>query len=261
MTAVGSTTTAAIEAVERSAWSLHRRARSAGPDFAEIATVVRSLHVVLRHLRAEAEDADSLLNTQQQEGSVYARQLTPIVEDSDFTLKQLETILEKYGSGDEGPTGAKSGRDMESREKDMIALMRTKLANQKTNIDIFLDTVQLHNPAKARSLPATADDAQLEAIKDKVDAIASRLFHRRGNTGSDSEEELWRQFSAELVREGFSADVLHRNKVGHPCHVAAVQPHTGAAAPAGPYQMLTSVRMKSRRSSGRISESSTPTVY
>ena len=116
---VGSTTTAAIAAVDASARSLYRRARLAGHDFAEIATVVRALHTVLKHLRVEAEDPDSLLNTQQQEGSVYARQLTPIVEDTDFTLKQLDTILEKYGSsGDASGSGDDNGG---SRERDMYA--------------------------------------------------------------------------------------------------------------------------------------------
>lgn len=243
---VGSTTTAAIEAVLSSARSLYKRARLAGNDFAEVASVVRALHTVLKHLRAEAEDPDSLLNTQQQEGSVYARQLTPIVEDTDFTLKQLDTILEKYGNSADAASdddydrgsGRRRNRDrsgryghghdqahMEGRERDMLTLIRTKLANQKTNIDIFLDTVQLHNPSKARTMPENTDSRQFESIKDTVDRIAMRLFERRrGATttsptsttsaamGESDEEELWQQFSTELSREGFSSEVLSRNK-------------------------------------------------
>jgi hypothetical protein len=213
---VGSTTTAAIQAVDASAKALYRRARAAGHEFAEIATVLRGLHTVLKHLRVEAEDPDSLLNTQQQEASVYARQLTPIVEDCDFTLKQLATILEKYGNtdGEDGPVKSISrGGDMESREKDMIALIRTKLANQKTNIDIFLDTVQLHNPVKMHRMPPNTDAAQIDAIKDKVDAIAKRLFQTTSPTSEAGDEELWRRFEGELVKEGFSAGVLNQNKV------------------------------------------------
>jgi len=214
---VGSTTTADIQAVETSAKALYRRARAAGSEFAEIATAVRGLHTVLKHLRAEAEDPDSLLNTQPQEGSVYARQLNPIVEDCDFTLKQLSTIFEKYGNPDGDDDQVKTiprAGDMESREKDMMALIRTKLANQKTNIDMFLDTVQLHNPVKTHPMPPNADAAQISAIKDKVDAIAKRLFRTTSpTTGEAGEEDLWRQFEYELVREGFSADVLNQNKV------------------------------------------------
>lgn len=223
----GNTSVARIAEADGLARALYRRARLAGPDFSDIATVVRGLHTVLKHLRVEAEDPDSLLNTTQQEHSVYARQLGPIVEDCEFTLKQLDTILEKYGgSSADTPSAEGPPRDgyiagtTESREKDMIALIRTKLANQKTNIDIFLDTVQLHNPATARTFVDNPQSQQLDSIKDKVDAIAVRLARRRvatsspnGPSGDAQEEELWRQFCEELSREGFSSDVLMRNKV------------------------------------------------
>jgi hypothetical protein len=219
---IGSTNIEAIAAVDRSAWSLYRRARAAGQDFAEIAASVKGLGTVLKHLRAEADDPDSLLNTQQQEGSVYARQLTPIVEDVDFTLKQLDTILEKYGhrgdgSGSDdgvGPVRRRSS-EIEGKQRDMIALIRTKLANQKTNIDIYLDTVQLHNPAKSRDMPVNTDNQLSNTIKDKVDKIAKRLFQGGSPTGGagDAEEELWQRFCSELIKEGFDKDVLHRHKV------------------------------------------------
>lgn len=227
-----STSVASISALAATARNLFRRAKISGPDFAEVAAVVRSLHTVIKHLRAEAEDPDSLLNSSQQESSVYARQLTPIVEDTDFTLKQLDTILEKYGSYPSdysNEDGENVRRDMatagkqqiEDRERDMVQLIRTKLANQKTNIDIFLDTVQLHNPSRQHR-PVDlihADDKQQNSIKDKIDAVAQRLFQRRakaravGDIADESEEEMWQQFWAELVKEGFSSDVLRKHKV------------------------------------------------
>ncbi|KAG8161611.1 hypothetical protein KVR01_008598 [Diaporthe batatas] len=218
-----------ISAVAAAARNLYRRAKISGPEFAEIATAVRPLHSVLKHLRAEAEDADSLLNSDGYESSVYARQLTPIVEDTDFTLKQLDTILEKYGSypsDGESPEGTRrerantSAKRMEDRERDMVALIRTKLANQKTNIDIFLDTVQLHNPTRQHK-PVDlehADGQQMDKIKDKVDVVAARLFQRRaralasGDAAQESEDQMWQQFWAELVKEGFSSDVLRKHK-------------------------------------------------
>lgn len=226
-------TASTIESLDVFARQLYRRARTAGHDFADIATVVRGLHTVLKHLRVEAEDPDSLLNTSptgHNRNSLYARQLAPIVEDCDFTLKQLKTILQKYGGsgGDSADdtetsptdvggrrTNGRKSKEVEEREKDMIALIRTKLANQKTNIDIFLDTVQLHNPVKARRALQNTDEEQLDAIKDQVDEIATRLFHRRGAVGGEDDEELWQQFSTELEKAGFSSDVLRNNKVRH----------------------------------------------
>lgn len=220
-----------ISAVAATARNLFRRAKISGPEFTDVAAVVRSLHTVIKHLRAEVEDPDSLLNGTQQESSVYARQLTPIIEDTDFTLKQLNTILEKYGSypsdqsNGDGDTIQRervtnSGNKMEDRERAMVQLIRTKLANQKTNIDIFLDTVQLHNPMRQHQ-PVDlerADDRQMNAIKDKVDAVAARLFQRRARArlsgdAADDSEEMWQQFWAELVKEGFSGDVLRKHKV------------------------------------------------
>lgn len=226
-----STSVASISALAATARNLFRRAKTSGPDFADVATVVRSLHTVLKHMRSEAEDPDSLLNSTQQESSLYARQLAPIVEDTDFTLKQLDTILEKYGScpSDNSSEDAEnawrdrgtSGRKIEDRERDMLQLIRTKLANQKTHIDIFLDTVQLHNPTRQHQ-PVdleNVDDKQQNSIKDKIDLVAQRLFQRRararvlGDVAEDNDEEMWQQFWAELVKEGFSSDVLRKHKV------------------------------------------------
>lgn len=226
---------ASISAVAATARALYRRAKISGPEFADVAPVVRSLHTVIKHLRAEAEDPDSLLNSSQQESSIYARQLNPIVEDTDFTLKQLDTILEKYGSypsdhgSDDGDVTRRNRANsrvkrMEDRERDMVQLIRTKLANQKTNIDIFLDTVQLHNPTRQHQ-PVDldrADDKQMNNIKDKVDAVAARIFQRRararlsGDPPDESQEDMWQQFWIELVKEGFSGDVLRKHKVSDP---------------------------------------------
>lgn len=229
---VDSTSISYISSVAATARNLYRRAKISGPEFADIATGVRPLHSVLKHLRAEAEDPDSLLNSDGYESSVYARQLTPIVEDTDFTLKQLDTILEKYGSypsdGESPDNGRRerantSAKRMEDRERDMVALIRTKLANQKTNIDIFLDTVQLHNPTRQHK-PVDlehADDQQMNKIKDKVDVVAARLFQRRaraaasGDAAQESEDQMWQEFWAELVKEGFSSDVLRKHKVSN----------------------------------------------
>lgn len=226
---LASTDVAAISDLAATARNLFRRAKISGPDFAAVAAVVRSLHTVIKHLRAEAEDPDSLLNSTQQQSSVYARQLTPIVEDTDFTLKQLDTILEKYGSypsdhsNDDSESKWKdksSNGRIEDRERDMLQLIRTKLANQKTHIDIFLDTVQLHNPANRPMMKLeNTDDKQQNSIKDKVDIVAKRLFERRararasGDVVEESDNQMWQQFWTELVKEGFSSDVLRKHKV------------------------------------------------
>ncbi|KAI1642474.1 uncharacterized protein F4817DRAFT_293616 [Daldinia loculata] len=210
-----------IEQVDVLARKLYKRAR-VNPELEGVADAVRSLHAVLKHLKFETEDPGSLLNVDS--SAVYTRQLTPILEDSEFALKQLDTILDKkYGRGSDDGSGDSVSRGMqmdgekgwtilESRERDMINLIHTKLTNQKLNIDMFLDTVQLHNPSKSRRLVDT-NSANLDSIKDKVDFIASRICQRTNSNLSDgNEEELWEQFRDELEQAGFSKDVLRKNQ-------------------------------------------------
>ncbi|KAK8015507.1 hypothetical protein PG991_008395 [Apiospora marii] len=211
-TAAQASSAADIDKVDAFARQLFRRTRNAGGDFSDVSMIVYGLHTVLKHLKAETEDPDSLLNSG--DNSRYIRQLTPILEDCEFTLQQLDTILERCGSNGSGSEG--DGRDASSLngfERDKIALIRTKLANQRLNIDMFLDTVQLHNPA--RSHPAVdTSNANLDSIKDKVDVIAARIFQRESSDASAGvvDDDLWRQFRDELEQEGFSRDVLRRNQ-------------------------------------------------
>ncbi|GAW22725.1 hypothetical protein ANO14919_122680 [Xylariales sp. No.14919] len=212
-----------IDTLDAFARKLYRRARNAGPSFESAATVVRDLHTVLKHLKVEAEDPGSLLNSD--DSIVYTRQLTPIIEDAEFTLKQLDTILEKYFdggssgssiSGDGGRHVALNDSDkgwtmLDTMEVDKIDLIRSKLTGQKLNIDMFLDTVQLHNPSKSRQLVDTTS-TDLDAIKDKVDAIASRLCQREDSGFGENEDQLWEQFRDALEEEGFSKDVLRKNQ-------------------------------------------------
>ncbi|KAI1759391.1 hypothetical protein GGR53DRAFT_471378 [Hypoxylon sp. FL1150] len=208
---------AEIERVDAFVWKLYKRVRAVDPDLEGIATTVRSLHTVLKHLKFEAEDPESLLSID--DSAVYARQLTPILEDSEFALKQLETLLEKkYGGGgsSDGDSAARMDGEkgwtmLESRDRDMIDLIRTKLSNQKLSIDMFLDTIQLHHPSKSHHMVDTSS-ASLDSIKDKVDAIAARICQRKNSNLGDGDEELWAQFRDSLEQEGFSRDVLRKNQ-------------------------------------------------
>ncbi|KAI1419139.1 hypothetical protein F5Y12DRAFT_302103 [Xylaria sp. FL1777] len=212
-----------IDTLDEFARKLYRRARNAGSSFEAVATVVRDLHTVLKHLKVEAEDPESLLNSEN--STIYTRQLAPTIEDSEFTLKQLDTILEKYFDGSSGGSSASGDSErhvvvndskkgwimLDSLELDKVDLICSKLASQKLNIDMFLDSVQLHNPSKSRQLVDTTS-TDLDAIKDKVDAIASRLCQREDSGFCEDEDQLWEQFRDALEEDGFSKDVLRKNQ-------------------------------------------------
>lgn len=203
----GGSTVRHIAAVDALARTLYLRAKQSGLPFSSVAASVRNIHLALRHLRIEAADNDSLLNSPS--ASLYARQLSPLVEDCDFTLTQLESLLGKYGDG-----RAVMADDERVRDRRLDTLQQKLLAD-KSSVELFLDAVQLH--AENRPRRVVDGEKGLEGIKDKVDDIATRLFRNR-DTGNfaENEDELWQEFKAELEKEGFSPQVLRKHKVFSP---------------------------------------------
>lgn len=202
----GSTMSERIDAVDAFARTIYIRAKQcSSPIFSDVAAAVRQLHLALRYLRVEITDGESVLNSP--DGAVYTRQLQPIVEDCDFALKQIDTVLEKYGSS----LGAKPDPEVVTR----IDSVTCRLVQEKTNVDMFLDTIQLHNPSCATEAMVQDDQAGLDDIKLKVDTVAARLFSRREAGLTNDEGRLWKEFKAELEKEGFSSEVLRKHKVRH----------------------------------------------
>jgi hypothetical protein len=199
--------------------NLYRKCRDAGGEYDEISREVRGLHTVLRHLKYEVEAPESPLN---RDRSIWGRQLAPIIGDCDFTLRNLDELLSKYGrlanNGGSSPTTPRILWDkmrFGSNEMDQLGVIRVKLISHKTSLTLFLDTIQLHQSGK---MATTLDNhgGQLDIILDKVDSIAERMTQKGGSVmtsyeGDDS--EVWKQFRRELVAEGFSSDVLQQHKV------------------------------------------------
>jgi hypothetical protein len=201
--------------------ALYRKCRDAGGEYDEIAREVRGLHTVLRHLKYEVEAPESPLN---KDRTIWGRQLAPIIGDCDFTLRQLDGLIMKYGrlanNGSGGsPTTPRILWDrvrFGSNEMDQLGGIRVKLISHKTSLTLFLDTIQLHQSGK---MATTLDNhgGQLDVILDKVDNIAARMTQRSGSVMTnyeDDDKEVWKQFRRELVAEGFSSDVLQQHKVG-----------------------------------------------
>ncbi|KAF5018099.1 hypothetical protein F66182_9938 [Fusarium sp. NRRL 66182] len=202
----GGSTVHHIDAVDTLARTLYLRAKQSGLPFTDVANAVRNLHLALRHLRIEAADQDSVLNNAHaSSSSLYARQLAPLVQDCDFTLAQLESLLDKYGDG-----RAVMPEDERLRD-DRISVMKQKLVSDKTSVDLFLDAVQLH--AENRPTEVVQGQEGLENIKDVVDKIATNLFRNRSESSfTEDEDDMWRGFKTELEKEGFSPQVLRKHK-------------------------------------------------
>jgi hypothetical protein len=195
---------------------LYRQCRNAGGEYLEISREVRGLHTVLKHLKYEVEAPESVLNRDHQ---LYAQELAPVIGDCDYTLRQLDELLQKYGrlASREGGAGRLWDKiRFGSNELDELGSLRMKLINHKTSITVFLDTVQLHESSRMSAV-LDNQNGQLDIILDKVDTIAARMGQRAGSmmtTYDDDDKEVWKQFRRELVAEGFSSDILTQHKVG-----------------------------------------------
>jgi len=202
--------------------NLYRKCRSAGGEYDEISREVRGLHTVLKHLKIEVEAPDSPLN---RDSSLWGRQLAPIIGDCDFTLRQLDGLLMKYGrlstnnGGGNSPSSPRVLWDrmkFGSNEMDQLGGIRVKLISHKTSLTLFLDTIQLHQSGK---MVTTLDNhgGQLDNILDKVDRIATKMLQKSGGSVmtnyDDDDKEVWKDFRRELIAEGFSSDVLQQHKV------------------------------------------------
>ncbi|KAK3374799.1 hypothetical protein B0H63DRAFT_256458 [Podospora didyma] len=216
-----------IESLDAFARQLGQRAHDAGSDFYPLRSALHGLQMALEDLNVEDQDPESLLNQSSpanldRRNSVYARELASLVEESDFTLKKVTTILSKYGNAAESPVdvsgvfGTRLGpsrRGLDLQDKNTkIELILKDVTSQKVKIDTFLDTLDMHNPIKTQAGALVhADDGKLAFVMSKMDAIAPRLFSNESPTGG-SKVDLWYDFGAEMEKEGVSRDFINKHK-------------------------------------------------
>ena len=186
-------------------------ARAKTSPLAALAPPTRALATALKHLKFEAADPDSVLNGPRE--GVYLRQLGPVLEDCDFALRQVEAVLERE----------ERGLVDEEEKEGVVRVVGKRLGGVRVGVELFLDTVQLQG-GERDVVRAGEEDVEerggegmrnLDEIKDKVDAIAKKIFARRDSGLGDDEDEnvLWERFRDELVREGFAPEVLRKHKV------------------------------------------------
>ncbi|KAK4226102.1 hypothetical protein QBC38DRAFT_367392 [Podospora fimiseda] len=220
-----------IESVDDFAEELYCRSDAAGPAFDNLRSAIHHLQNAFNDLHAEARDPESLINNGH--NGAYVRRLTSLLEDSDVTLKQANTLLEKYDSNKPNVDAILREKPDQTLKAQEIEVVRAELVSQKLKIYNFLETVEIHNPRfkeEHQALDETTDSDQRRAmIQNKVDAVANRIFQRRrqGSPTSrgDEGEELWQEFKSELVKEGFDHEVLHKNKEVLQAYIRDLESH------------------------------------
>lgn len=166
---------------------------------------LKGLHQVLKYLHVESQDQDSVLKDTSRD-NIYAKRLASAVEDSDEALREVDDILHQYGDGRDGVI-----------DRLQLRLNLLDLESPTRKISKLLDAVQVHNPENAQEVLDHTDGKQLEMIKDKLERVATRMFQNRASPTTEMREDTWQTFKEELEKEGFSPEILRKNKVSGTC--------------------------------------------
>ncbi|KAF5973232.1 hypothetical protein FCOIX_8872 [Fusarium coicis] len=191
---------AQIDAIRELVQASYRRIGKYGPDFSSVATKLYKLEMTLRRLRDEvAEEQDELPVHIQQS---YTNHLHSLVEDWDFSMKRVNSLLDTYHDEEIILPGEEASKSGELKSIEPI------LAGKRIAIELLLDSIQLQKPQIYDQ-----HQSDLEEIKDKVDHIAAHLFaHWNAESFSGGNDDLWRHFQELLEKEGFSSQVLSKKK-------------------------------------------------
>ncbi|SCN88551.1 uncharacterized protein FFB20_08331 [Fusarium fujikuroi] len=191
---------AQIDAIRELVQASYRRVGAYGPDFANVATKLYKLEMTLRRLRDEVAEEQEELPVHIQQS--YTNHLHSLVEDWDFAMKRVNSLLDTYRDEEislAGEEGSKSGE---------LKPIEPVLAGKRIAIELLLDSIQLQKPQIYDQ-----HQSDLEEIKDKVDHIAAHLFaHWNAESFSGGNDELWRHFQLLLEKEGFSSQILSKKK-------------------------------------------------
>ena len=198
------------------AWKTVQNSRKACGEHAELTRETTSLHVNLQRLARETAKPESPIN---RPSDTCKQDLAPIVEGCGKALDVLDKILEKYNAlGDEERSKGKLWKAVRFGNRDLANVkdLRLKLTYYTSNLSLFLNMVSLGSMGivEKRMYEAGGD---LKDIRRAVNDITSHLksgTNREGSVMTDyaDDKAVWRAFRRELVKEGFSSDVIRKHK-------------------------------------------------
>ncbi|KAF5596358.1 hypothetical protein FPCIR_4013 [Fusarium pseudocircinatum] len=191
---------ARIDAIQELVQASYRRVGTKGPEFANVATKLYKLERTLRRLRDEVAEEQEELPVHIQQS--YTNHLHSLVEDWDFAMKRVNSLLDTYHDEEIILAGEEASKSGELKPIEPV------LAGRRMAIELLLDSIQLQKPQIHDQ-----HQSDLEEIKDKVDHIAAHLFaHWNAGSFLGGNDDLWRHFQELLEKEGFSSQVLNKKK-------------------------------------------------
>ena len=199
------------------AWTTVQNSRKACGEHAELTCEITSLHVNLQRLERESTKVESPIN---RPSDTCREDLAPIVKGCEKALDVLDRILEKYNAlSDEERSKGKLWKAVRFGNGELANVkdLRLKIIYYTANLSLFLNMVSMGSMGVIEKQMYEAG-GDLKEIRRAVNYITAHLISGANKEGSvltdyaDDDKAVWRAFRSELVKEGFSSDVIREHK-------------------------------------------------
>ena len=199
------------------AWTTVQNSRKACGEHAELTCEMISMHINLQRLQQEIAKVESPIN---RPSDTCRQDLAPIVNGCRRTLDVLNRILEKYNALSDGERSkgklwkaVRFGNGQLANVQDL----RSKLIYYTGNLSLFLNMVSMGSMGIIEKQMCEAG-GDLKEIRRAVNEITAHFMTGANKEGSvltdyaDDDKAVWRAFRRELIKEGFSSDVIREHK-------------------------------------------------
>jgi hypothetical protein len=179
---------------------------------------VGSLHIVLQRLEVEVSKPDSLLNRSEDN---RITELAILARDCRRVLRVLSQILEKYNAlSEEKRSVTKLWKQVRfgNGEIQDLGKIRTGLATYTQVITLFLNLLWVGSQGKVERY-MNSQGRELLEMKQSLHWVTASMQATNPDeksiltTHTEDDKSVWKAFRRELIKQGFSSQVLSRHKV------------------------------------------------
>ncbi len=202
------------------AWDVVQNSRKACGAHDELTSEATSLHIVLRRLEIEISKPNSIL-TRNNDSTDRKEELAQLSEDCRRVLRTLDGILKKYNAlSEEKRSATKLWKKVQFGNGEMLDLaeLRLKVATSTSALTLFLNLLSIGSQGKVESYMESQGD-ELKEMRRSLNWITASMQAKAPKAGEGSilttyagdDKAIWKDFRRELIREGFSSEVLERH--------------------------------------------------
>jgi hypothetical protein len=203
------------------AWDVVQNSRKACGAHDELTSEETSLHIVLRRLEIEVSKPNSIL-TRSDDNTDRKGELAQLSEDCRRVLRILDGILRKYNAlSEEKRSVTKLWKRVQFGNGEMLDLaeLRLKIATSTSALSLFLNLLSIGSQGKVESYMESQGD-ELREMRRSLNWITASMQAKAPKAGEGSvlttyagdDKMIWKDFRRELIKEGFSSEVLQRHK-------------------------------------------------